>query len=201
MRLAQFALTVVIATSAIGVQVQSEEALVEAYERAAFIENNGANRYHVNSLVVPVWIGETDSFWYRRETADGYRFTRVDATAGSTAPLFDHARLARLLQESTERKIDPDKLALRGLAVESDGGTSFAVFEKSFRYSANGILSDNGAADSLVGLVVAPDGTNGVFLRDHNLWLKNIESSEERALTSDGSALYATACRQMPIVM
>ncbi len=193
LELVRFALLAVCVASTPGAAVQSGEALQEAYERAAFIENNAVNRYHRNALVTPAWIGDTNDFWFRHETADGFQFIRVDATDGSKAPLFDHTRLAELLQDNTGRKINPEKLPLRGLAVDPDGSMSFAVFEKGFAYSADGGLSDNGTADSIAGLVMSPDGTMGIFLRDHNLWVKDIASGAERALTTDGSAYYAYA--------
>ena len=40
---------------------------------------------------------------------------------------------------------------------------------------------------------LSPDGQQQVFTRDHNLWLRNLSSGEERALTDDGSADYAYA--------
>lgn len=39
----------------------------------------------------------------------------------------------------------------------------------------------------------SPDGQATVFVRDHNLWLRDLDSGEERALTSDGCQDYAYA--------
>jgi dipeptidyl aminopeptidase/acylaminoacyl peptidase len=42
-------------------------------------------------------------------------------------------------------------------------------------------------------LLVSPDGQKGAFIREHNLWLRNLITGEERALTTDGTARYAYA--------
>ena len=43
----------------------------------------------------PHWIGASDHFWYRHESAEGIIFTRVDAATGAVAPAFDHALIGR----------------------------------------------------------------------------------------------------------
>ena len=41
--------------------------------------------------------------------------------------------------------------------------------------------------------IVSPDGTKTVFVRDHNLWLRDVGSGEERPLTEDGTEDFAYA--------
>ncbi|MDT9136275.1 DPP IV N-terminal domain-containing protein, partial [Escherichia coli] len=40
-------------------------------------------------------------------------------------------------------------------------------------------------------LILAPDGSQGVFKRGHDLWLRTVATGEERRLTRDGEADFA----------
>ncbi len=46
-------------------------------------------------------------------------------------------------------------------------------------------------APPAAGLLVSPDGTRAVFVRDFDLWLRELASGEERRLTHDGEAYFA----------
>ncbi len=35
-------------------------------------------------------------------------------------------------------------------------------------------------------MMVSPDGTRGAFIREHNLWVRNLTTKEETQLTTDG---------------
>ena len=48
----------------------------------------------VNTPGTPIWIGESDHFWYPRTVKGGTEFVLVDAAAGSKKPAFDHEKLA-----------------------------------------------------------------------------------------------------------
>ena len=40
---------------------------------------------------------------------------------------------------------------------------------------------------------MSPDGTRAVYSKGHNLWLKKLDSGEEKPLTRDGERYYAYA--------
>jgi dipeptidyl-peptidase 4 len=166
-----------------------------AYDRAAFIENNEKNRYYLNRSVVPTWIGNEDVFWYRRETAEGYRFTRVVAETGRRSELFDHVRLAAVLQSATGRSVSADALPLRGLRALPDGALTFVAYGKGYSYDAHGVLKEAGDAREVEGAVTSPDGTKIAFVRDFNLWVLDVRTRKERPLTTDGEVYYAYAMR------
>ena len=47
-----------------------------------------------NPMPRPLWIGQTNQFWYRHEGPQGIIFTRVDAETGDRHPAFDHVAVA-----------------------------------------------------------------------------------------------------------
>src|ERR1051325_6388224 len=75
--------------------------------------------------VEPHWFardGETNRFWYRVGLPRGEsEFILVNAEAGTRAPAFDHARLARALAEKTGQPVDARKLPFENIRFSSDG--------------------------------------------------------------------------------
>lgn len=53
----------------------------------------------LNATVAPTWIGETELFWYRRDTGAGHEYVLVDAATGARRSFPDHAALALSLAE------------------------------------------------------------------------------------------------------
>jgi len=140
--------------------------------------------------------------WYRVSTAEGAEFVIVDPEAGTRAPAFDHDRLARALGEASGRELDGDDLPFRALDL-SDDGTEVTVTlpppagarggepPEDRRFTCD--LEAYACAparpereDPPPGSVVSPDGTRAVFIRDHDLWVRNLETGEETRLTADG---------------
>ncbi|MEZ6197874.1 MAG: prolyl oligopeptidase family serine peptidase [Planctomycetota bacterium] len=74
----------------------------EDYARADGLGARFAGKVR-NANVVPHWSADGARFWYRRDRAEGgHEFVLVDAAAGTRAPLFDHAELARRLDDGEE---------------------------------------------------------------------------------------------------
>ncbi len=161
------------------------------YDRAALIGNNEENRYYLNHLVLPNWIRGEDRFWYKRETKDGYRFIVIDAATGRSAEAFDHARLAAALQAVSGRKISEHQLPLRKLTLEKSGALSFLAFDKAWFYDGNGQVTERAAAAEASTELAAPDGSAVAFLRDYDIWVRDLKTGKERQLTKDGERYYA----------
>lgn len=134
--------------------------------------------------VSPVWIRDTETFWYRLTTADGARFFVVDAVAGTKRPAFDHARLAKALNDVVDEEVDA--AALPFVAIDLvDGAVQVVVGDQRIEVSL-----DTYAA-TVVGPahpaeVRSPDGRWSVGARDHNLYVRDTATDEERWLTTDG---------------
>ena len=138
-----------------------------------------------NANVAPTWLPDQDVFWYPRDTADGVEFTLVDAATGRKSVAFDHAALARALSESAGRPIDAKRLPVSGIA-----GTPAAltVTAAGFACTIAPAPSCRKAETPDPSLLIAPDGRQALLVKDHNLWLRDLASGAERALTSDGAA-------------
>lgn len=162
------------------------------YERAAFFNNPRSKPFLLNRAVAPNWIGTADSFWYCRETRDGCTYTVVDARTGAKSPLFDHERLSQQLEELTKKKFPAADLRLGSVVVTADRTVTFSAFGNAYSYSRFGELKDLGKAQQLVP-VASPDGKMLAFVRDTNIWIRNVSTGKERQLTDDGEKLFAYA--------
>ncbi|SDU47105.1 S9 family peptidase [Jiangella alkaliphila] len=150
--------------------------------------------HHLKELVrtprvTPQWIGRTETFWYRTRTAEGVRFVVVDAEAGTKRPAFDHERLARALGDVLGEEVDPAALPFFSIDLLEDGAVRVVVGERRIEIA----LDDYGA--TVLGPAhpaesPSPDGRWAVGMRDHNLYLRDTATDEERQLTTDGVESY-----------
>ena len=142
----------------------------------------------------PTWLPD-GRFWYRVSTVDGGEFVMVDPARRSRAAAFDHGRLARALEEATGDEVDPARLPFQAFDL-SDDGRRMTVVAAGHRLSCDLRAYTCVAADSVdvrgprhlppPNSVTSPDGRWAAFIRDHNLWVRDLSTNEDRALTTDG---------------
>ena len=168
--------------------------ILSRYELArSIMQGYQTNQLVLNDAIFPHWITSTDSsnsgfFWYLRETKTGKEFRLVDVGNTSNTPAFDHDALATSLSEATGKVIDSEDLPFVEITLDlSTLRVRFQAFENEWLFdSSNGQCH---ATDSPVPKqqVISPDERNAVFLRNNNLWIKDLRTGEERALTTDGT--------------
>ena len=159
-----------------------------AYARAEALDKIAVRDLVLNELVVPHWIGATDEFWYRKETAAGARFVIVDAASGKARPAFDHAALAAAIATASGAAATADRLPFEGIDLAPDG-RAFTVVAEKRRYRCALAPVDcrpDEPPPAPPGALASPDGRWAVFERDANLWLREAATGAEKALTSDG---------------
>lgn len=151
-----------------------------------------SNRVAMNDAVFPHWIGDSQCFWYIRETKEGKQFRLVDAKEGSNAEAFDHKVLADRLSSVTGKSIDHQNLPISknfNLTL-SPLNIRFQALGENWLYDPikNNLIKCHAAINC--GLH-SPDNRMAVFIRDYNLWVRDKKSGKELALTFDGMADYA----------
>ena len=162
------------------------------YQRAQTLMQgaNGIKKLALNTTVIPFWIGDTDSFWYVRETKKGKCFRRVDAEEKTNIDAFDHQALACALAEQTGEEIDFENLPLTDVEMDCSIATvTFNAFESTWEYDDNKKMCKKIKVFSK-NEKISPDGKKSAFVRDSNIWIKDIATGQERALTNDGSKFY-----------
>src|SRR5690606_35757206 len=136
------------------------------------------------------WIDD-DQFTWRDHDADGDRFLRVDAVHGGVVPAFDHVKLARALGDAASKPVKAENLPLKRWSIEDDGRIALSAFNRDFRCD----LSGRGKCVEKTGEpgVASPDGRLEAFIRDWNLWVRDLATGTETQLTTDGTTDYGYA--------
>lgn len=191
--LARASLAVALLSGSYHVVASSQEEAVgrDDYIRAEALLADRVGNLVLNERVVPHWIGSRDEFWYRRETPSGQEFVIVDAASGRKRPAFDHRKIARELTRLTGKPVDAARLPFESLTPIGSGPLNefrVSVADKRYVCSARSAECEAGPEEVSADLIVSPDGRWGALTRDGNLWLRDLRTGEERALTQDGEA-------------
>ena len=172
------------------------------YARAEKFLAATVNPLVVGGAVNATWLPD-DRFTYRRNTADGSEFILVNPLKKTRVPAFDHVKLAATLSTAAGGTYDPKKLPFQTIELSADGkSVSFDVETKRWSCDVKGLAcqstgaaknegptSGRGGAGPRGGgniAVASPDGRKEVFIKDWNLYLRDVASKEEKALTTDG---------------
>lgn len=157
--------------------------MLEKYEEAGKLLPPVVKNAVLNAEPGINWIND-GSFWYLCEMrvgeGRGKQFVKVDCADGKKTPLFDHEALAKLLEA--------DAAALPFDTVEYDpqsDAVSFKYQEKQYTF-AGGELKEEELPAMDKKELLSPDGKYALFVKDFNLFSRNTETGEIRALTQDG---------------
>ncbi len=138
--------------------------------------------------VRPGWIDE-HRFWYQNNIPEGKEFILVDARARTRERAFDHHKLAAALSKLDGAEYGPFNLPFSRFEM-ADNGQSITFEMKGRRYACDtrrGACTSEPAPERAGrNAIVSPDGAKAAFIRDHNLWVKDLGTGEETQLTNDG---------------
>jgi len=165
--------------------------IVADYARAEkFLPQNAIpSVYNVNCD--PRWIPATSLFWYANTGKEGTQFVVVNVTARTKEPAFDHESLAHALAAASGTPVDPAQLPFDSITFGNGINTvTFTTMNSTWIYELNTSRITIGAPDPALdpALLVSPDRKQGVFLKDNNLYLRDLASGNESPLTTDGTA-------------
>jgi dipeptidyl aminopeptidase/acylaminoacyl peptidase len=182
--------------------------MLDRYQRAAKVwEGQFTNKGFMNDMVIAHWIEDSESLFYVRQTKKGREFRLVNAQESTNICAFDHQALASSLSSLLGRVFDADNLSdledvtmsvnplqmhfktadkywtfdnKAAVCVEVDPPQEFVVFDGydprmgvETKYTQAGLTS--------------PDGKKALFTRDYNLWICDLATGIEEALTTDGA--------------
>ena len=170
-------------------QTQVRQLGADDYARAErFLAEHTAPLVH-RAGVAPRWV-ENDRFWYPLDVPGGTEYVFVDPRAPERAAAFDHARLAAALADASGEPVGP--LELEVVALEPDAG--LAMLRAGDGYLLCRLAAYQCAeaprpwpSDADRAAVSSPDGTRAAFIRDHDLWVRDLRSGDERRVTWDGA--------------
>jgi dipeptidyl aminopeptidase/acylaminoacyl peptidase len=147
-----------------------------------------------------------DRFYYRNTTAEGSEFILVDPVRDTRAPAFDHAKLAAALSSASGSSYEAYKLPFNDFELTGDsiafsaGGRRWTCDVAGSKCAASGEAGlGNGRGTGRGGrggrggggrggnnASMSPDNKRAVFIRDNNLWSRDVDTGKETQLTTDG---------------
>ncbi len=179
-------------TSSFAQQSDNKVLTASDYGRAEAMLSYNTNALIDHANVRPVWLSG-DQFWYRILSAQGSEFVLVDPAHKSRKPLFDAQKVATALSSATGKQYDAFHLPYQNMFVSDDAATvSFSANGKRWKMNASSyqIAQDTFRAkpkgEHAEPEVFSPDGTKAVFIRDYNLWMRDVATGKETGLTTDG---------------
>lgn len=155
------------------------------------------------AAVRPNWLDD-DRFWYRNQIPDGSEFVLVDPARGTKAPAFDHAAVAAALASASGASTSATTLPFTTFEYTADRqAIAFTARDRHWRCDVAGkACTETGRAARRTGGgpggaarydVPSPDGRRTAFVRDHNLWVRDLVTGAEVQLTTDGEPEFAYA--------
>lgn len=167
---------------------------LQDYERAArFLP--GSVRHLVSlANVQPHWL-TGDRFWYREERGGQAAFWLFDAARDTLAPAFDQAKLAAVLSRLEKTTIAPGALPFTDFQFGPDESTlTFTARDRQIECSLVAYTCTAEPAPALSPWEVeSPNHQWAAFVRDSNLWLRNLSTGQRVQLTHDGQPDWAYA--------
>lgn len=174
---------------------------VESYNRAFSLQDKFKDKvFYAN--VTPQWIGSSGRFWYVQNAPQGKTYILIDAQKKTRTNLFDNNKLALELTLATDKPVDALKLPLQSLKVSEASDSLYFVYN-SYNWTYSIKQNSLKKGDKVVAVkeeywgkvdteregkpVVSPDKKLSAFVKDNNLYVKDLKTGKEKALSTSGS--------------
>jgi dipeptidyl-peptidase 4 len=175
-------------------QAHSPETLsAQDYQRAERFLAASMRDLVFGTSVSPDWM-EDGRFWYRNAIPAGHEFVRVDPARAIRERAFDHERLARALSEASGTTHTAFELPFTTFRPSPDEGSiqfevddlTYTCDVREYRCTSEPAQTTPRPPGRASPEVVSPDGTRAAFIRNHNLWMREVATGAETQLTTDG---------------
>jgi len=163
------------------------------YERAAKMLGDRTMPLVDGSVRGTTWLDD-GSLVYAKTDAGKTTWLRLDPATGATAPAFDAKALAEAINQANPKgkPADADKLMASGFKRDGDA-LRIDMRGSAYRCDAKGCTAVVKAKSGDEPGAASPDGKREAFIRDWNLWLRDVASGKETQLTFDGKPDYGYA--------
>jgi dipeptidyl aminopeptidase/acylaminoacyl peptidase len=172
------------------------------YQHAESFLNYNTEPLIDHGSVRPNWL-PGDKFWFRDLDSRGSEFILVDPAKKAISGVFDQGKLAAALSAATGKQYTALMLPFQTFNFSADNQsviffvdgkqwscnlTTYNVAPDNEKVTGNGTGVESGRRPrGNRGLEIAsPDGKRVAFLRDYNLWVRNLQTKKETQLTTDG---------------
>ncbi|MFC2156258.1 DPP IV N-terminal domain-containing protein [Acidobacteriota bacterium] len=162
----------------------------EDYARAEMFLRQHTGDLVFGASVRPVWL-DGQMFWYSNTIPEGHEFILADVKRKKRTRAFNHEKLAAALSAVAGKSYEPFELPIQDLELADKGkAVFFSIGNKRYLFD----ITTNSCSEQESkpakrpdrSLMLSPDGKQGAFIREYNLWVRDIETGKETQLTTDG---------------
>lgn len=180
--------------------LQAQRVLTTAdYDQAAKMLSFNTNPLVSGGSVRATWLPD-NRFYYKNTTQTGSEWLLVNPAKKSSTPLFKAPEVAQALTKAGAGTIDPRNIPAQRAELSSDG--THVVLDIGSRHWRCDVAGTSCSATNVAvtpepgrfgtpGL--SPDGKSIAFIRDWNLWVRDVATGKEKQLTTDGTTNFGYA--------
>ncbi len=184
--LALMTMAVMPASYAAGIEITESH-----YKQAeAFLHPNISKIvYHLD--VWPNWLADSSGFWHVTNTREGKRFFLTSFQDKSTEEAFCHQTLADIIEENLKIDADPDDLPFNRIDVLEGDTIAIELKDTVWHYhrETEALFYHKERPKTDRRVVKSPDDKFEAFIKDYNLFVRELESGEEKQLSLTGKPL------------
>jgi dipeptidyl aminopeptidase/acylaminoacyl peptidase len=138
------------------------------------------------------WL-EDDVLIYKNSTAEGSEFILANPVSKTKEKAFDHNKLAHALTKVLEKDVEPFDLPIAKIEFSEDNSSFFFTVERKKYKVALSDYSITEVSNKFPFEHISPDGLKAAFIKDYNLWVRDLSTNAKTQLTFDGKEDYGYA--------
>ncbi|MFD2865675.1 S9 family peptidase [Mucilaginibacter antarcticus] len=193
----KFLLTAIPFALALTAQAQQGKVFTAAdYQRAESAMAYANEPLVERKNIRPTWLPD-ERYYYRTTAAEGNQFLLVNPAKSTKAvAAFDHQKLATALSTTIGKQYTTSDLPFQTFNFAENGkGIIFTVDGKQYRFENNALtLDESGVKTTAIPAgrrgggneIASPDKQKVAFIKDFNLWVRDVKTGQQTQLTTDG---------------
>ena len=129
---------------------------------------------------------DNETLIYKNTVPGGVEYILANPASGKQARAFDYQKLVEVLTAESKTELDPYDLSLLSINIDSERQKLNFSFNEN-RYEAD--LANYALTSQFPfqkNEYLSPDGTKAAYIREYNLWIRNIADGSHQQLTFNG---------------
>lgn len=167
----------------------SAQGTLEDYRRAESFQTGAQRKLITVADVTPHWIAKSSRFWYRAAGPKKTEFILVDAVQNSSAPAFDHERLAGALTHAAKQEFQASKLPFDTFEfVDDEKAIRFHIHDAEWTCTLANYDCTKSPQSKKENEYeeLSTDGKWAAYVKDHNLFVRYVPTGAVSQMTWDG---------------
>lgn len=182
-----------LAVSGLGMGDAAAQVTASDYERAAKMLGDRTVPLVDGGVRGVTWLDD-GSVVYGKAAGGKTAWLRFDPATGASTPAFDQKALAAAIDKANpkDKPAEAGKLMVDGIRREGEA-LRLDLRGSAYRCDAAGCAAVVKPTSGAEPGAASPDGSRAAFIRDWNLWVRDLASGKETQLTFDGKPDYGYA--------